>query len=189
MVVPRNGDQPCPTVNDEVVVRIYGDTPSNVVSAATNETDGENIFMLNTTVNLGPLAVIGFFETTTSLGQLAAGEYTALALVNYTAQGADGECQYLSGCGWEVDGVDYSEYGFESFDECNYLCDCPEGWVYCFVDPCLVETCPAYPDAECVADYCGGCFADFYVDGELVECNMQFGCTDPQANNYDPDAV
>ncbi len=227
-IIPAN-----PTANDEVVVRIFGDTPSNVLSASTYESDADDVFILNTAINLGPLAVIGFFETMTSLGQLPAGTYTAIADVDYgyadengeftvfdeqsvsmtftvlppeecmdlgeidfgdcdMAMGIaliNGECQYLSGYGWDVNGVDYSEYGFESFDECNYLCDCPEGWVYCFVDPCLVETCPAYPDAECVADYCGGCFADFYVEGELVECNMQFGCTDSQANNYNPDAV
>ena len=41
--------------------------------------------------------------------------------------------------------------------------------VACFVNPCDVNACPAYPDAECVADYCGGCNARFYdEDGTEV---------------------
>ncbi|GAH44745.1 unnamed protein product, partial [marine sediment metagenome] len=41
----------------------------------------------------------------------------------------DGQCSYLSGCGWEVDGVDYSAYGFESMADCANAC--PEN-VSCF---------------------------------------------------------
>ncbi len=35
---------------------------------------------------------------------------------------ADGSCQYISGCGWVVDGVDYSGAFFESMDECEEAC-------------------------------------------------------------------
>jgi hypothetical protein len=43
---------------------------------------------------------------------------------------------------------------------------------YCFVPPCLTATCPAYPGAECVNNYCGGCNAEFYVDNKQkqVKC-------------------
>ncbi|MFT5922163.1 MAG: hypothetical protein ACI8TS_001495, partial [Flavobacteriales bacterium] len=34
----------------------------------------------------------------------------------------EGECITLSGCGWEVGGIDYSPYSFPSFDECNASC-------------------------------------------------------------------
>ncbi|CAG5123263.1 unnamed protein product, partial [Candidula unifasciata] len=36
---------------------------------------------------------------------------------------------------------------------------CPDGNppVQCFVAPCTNKTCPAYPEAKCVEDYCGGC--------------------------------
>ncbi|NQU68834.1 MAG: hypothetical protein HQ510_12900 [Candidatus Marinimicrobia bacterium] len=44
--------------------------------------------------------------------------------------------------------------------------------VYCFIDPCEVTACEYYPDAECVSDYCGGCYANFYVDDELVDCAL-----------------
>ena len=75
---------------------------------------------------------------------------------------------------------------------CNYTaeeCDpalllCLET-VFCFVDPCLMAVCEAYPDADCIASYCGGCFADFYMDNEPVDCFL-YGCTDPDATNYNP---
>jgi hypothetical protein len=35
---------------------------------------------------------------------------------------ADGSCQYISGCGWDVDGIDYSGAFFESMDECELNC-------------------------------------------------------------------
>ena len=71
--------------------------------------------------------------------------------------------------------------------EIQILDDCPEGYVECLVDPCLVNSCPSYPNAECEANYCGGCYADYYINGELVDCesnecvdltNISFGpCT------------
>jgi len=50
--------------------------------------------------------------------------------------------------------------------------------VYCFVDPCLVSECSSYPDAECVANYCGGCWADYYLNGELLHCDSATDCVD-----------
>ena len=50
--------------------------------------------------------------------------------------------------------------------------------VYCFVDPCLVSECSSYPDAECVANYCGGCWADYYLNGELLDCDSSMNCVD-----------
>ena len=35
----------------------------------------------------------------------------------------DGECQGISGCGWEVDGVDYSDLFFDSYEDCQLECD------------------------------------------------------------------
>ena len=46
--------------------------------------------------------------------------------------------------------------------------------VNCLLDPCSVTSCPAHPDASCVADYCGGCNARFFdADGNEVteSCN------------------
>ncbi len=40
--------------------------------------------------------------------------------------------------------------------------------VSCFADPCMFATCPAHPDAVCVADYCGGCNARFFIGNNEV---------------------
>ena len=49
--------------------------------------------------------------------------------------------------------------------ECNFP-------VFCFADPCEVaEECQINTPVECVPNYCGGCYADFYdLDGTLVDC-------------------
>ena len=36
---------------------------------------------------------------------------------------SDGSCQHMSGCGWDVDGIDYSDTFFESIEECESICD------------------------------------------------------------------
>ena len=48
-------------------------------------------------------------------------------------------------------------------------CDYP---VSCFVEPCFVaEECEVNTPVDCVDNYCGGCYADFYdFDGNLVDC-------------------
>jgi hypothetical protein len=44
----------------------------------------------------------------------------------------------------------------------------------------LVEDCPAYPNADCEPNYCGGCYADFYIsNGELItDCDSMEVCAD-----------
>ena len=51
-------------------------------------------------------------------------------------------------------------------------CEMP---VNCFVDPCSVAPpCESNATVECVANYCGGCYADFYdFEGDLVDCYNQ----------------
>ena len=56
-------------------------------------------------------------------------------------------------------------------DECQMQVDC-------FADPCLVSECSSYPDAECVANYCGGCWADYYLNGDLIYCDSSTDCFD-----------
>ncbi len=50
-------------------------------------------------------------------------------------------------------------------EECWYPNDC-------FVDPCLVPPpCELNTTVECISNYCGGCYADFYdSNGNLVDC-------------------
>ena len=48
--------------------------------------------------------------------------------------------------------------------------------VSCLVDPCMVSECTSYPDTECVANYCDGCWADYYLNGELINCSSSVDC-------------
>ena len=36
----------------------------------------------------------------------------------------------------------------------------------------------SHPTAECIPNYCGGCWSDYYLDGELIECEVPEGCID-----------
>ncbi|XP_071098101.1 perlwapin-like [Haliotis cracherodii] len=47
---------------------------------------------------------------------------------------------------------------------------CPSGVtiVNCFVDPCMFAKCPSHPSATCRSNYCGGCNAEFYLDGKKI---------------------
>jgi len=42
--------------------------------------------------------------------------------------------------------------------------------VRCTADPCAVTPCPAYPKANCTANYCGGCYAIFTKNDHPVDC-------------------
>ena len=96
------------------------------------------------------------------------------------------DCVQLGGCGsTDFEGNDYSDYLFGSYQSCMETCPCLEGYVECFVDPCEVTDCPAYPNATCEADYCGGCNANFYENGEWVndECvELETNCGDGDLN-------
>ena len=90
------------------------------------------------------------------------------------------DCVQLGGCGSsDFEGNDYSEYLYWSYADCMNTCPCIEGYVQCFVDPCEVTDCPAFPYATCEADYCGGCNTNFYQNGELVndECGEPEACS------------
>ena len=50
--------------------------------------------------------------------------------------------------------------------------------VNCFANPCEISECTSYPDAECVANYCEGCWADYYLDGDLINCDLSMDCID-----------
>ncbi|CAF1053928.1 unnamed protein product [Rotaria sp. Silwood1] len=57
--------------------------------------------------------------------------------------------------------------------KCFRKSTCPHGRskVRCKKDPCQGATCPEYPDAECVPNYCGGCYAEWFTcDGRKVQC-------------------
>ena len=58
--------------------------------------------------------------------------------------------------------------------------------VDCFADPCEVSECISYPDAECVANYCEGCWADYYLNGELITCDLTMDCVDLTGIDFGP---
>jgi len=54
-------------------------------------------------------------------------------------------------------------------------CEIP---VDCFQDPCMEANCLAYPNAECISTYCGGCYADFYQNNDLItDCSTYSNCS------------
>ena len=57
------------------------------------------------------------------------------------------------------------------------LDDC-QNPVSCFVDPCSVSNCFSNSNAECVPNYCGGCYADYFVNDELIYCEPPAGVVD-----------
>ena len=58
--------------------------------------------------------------------------------------------------------------------------------VDCFADPCEVSECISSPDAECIANYCGGCWADYYLDGEQINCDLSMDCVDLTGIDFGP---
>ena len=56
--------------------------------------------------------------------------------------------------------------------------DCTQP-VNCVIDPCEVTACPAFPNATCRADFCGGCNARFFIQRQEVtdQCNEIAPCS------------
>ena len=65
----------------------------------------------------------------------------------------------------ECDAIEITEIILS--DECQYPVDC-------FSDPCLsASDCDLNTPVECISNYCGGCYADFYdLSGNLVNCSL-----------------
>jgi len=57
----------------------------------------------------------------------------------------------------------------------SYDCNLP---VDCFDDPCSISNCYSHPNAECIPNYCGGCWSDYFLDGNLMQCGVPEGCID-----------
>jgi len=81
-------------------------------------------------------------------------------------------------------GKDSGTYGYGNG---GYGNGCPPGvpMVQCFGNPCDLTDCPAYPNANCTANYCGGCHAIFTKNGQTVNCGCPPG-QPPVACTADP---
>ena len=69
---------------------------------------------------------------------------------------------------------------------------CPEGvpMMTCDGDPCSEASCPSHPSASCVANYCGGCRAEWFNGGSPVQCNAdQTGSVCNKRVNDTPNGV
>ena len=66
---------------------------------------------------------------------------------------------------WCIECSAYEINTIKLSDECQYPVDC-------WVDPCEVaDECQLNTPVECVSNYCGGCYSDFYdSDNNLVNC-------------------
>ena len=73
-----------------------------------------------------------------------------------------------------IDGIQIScvECTALQIQQINLSQDCESPFA-CFADPCEVaEECQLNTPVECIPNYCGGCYADFYdLENNLVDCN------------------
>ena len=76
--------------------------------------------------------------------------------------------RYVYVDGYQIECAECTALQVEGID---LLTDCNNP-VFCFVDPCEVgPECQLNTPVNCISNYCGGCFADYYdLEGNLVDC-------------------
>ena len=99
-----------------------------------------------------------------------------IALIN-------GSCSFLSGCGWEVDEVDYSVYAFETVESCVFSCDSQDCTDLAYTE--MNMGCNEVWDPVCGCDgetYSNACYA-LFLGGATSwtpgECEGGGDCIDP----------
>ena len=60
----------------------------------------------------------------------------------------------------------------EQCEEGTETCEDGTPIVQCFRDPCDGTSCPEFPEAECVSNFCGGCNFN-YIDANGVDVTRQ----------------
>ena len=99
---------------------------------------------------------------------------TYLLTGDVSRRGAGRRFLSINLCGFNVPWGSLTEgqkdFLFGRFFCCGDDCGCADGSrpVQCFVDPCEVSDCP---EGACEANYCGGCFAEWYTEGDQMVCN------------------
>lgn len=156
-------------------------------------------------------SVYSFENTGDCLAACGGGDCQDLAGVDFgvctMAMGValiNGDCVGLSGCGWVVDGVDYSVYSFESLEACQTTCgsSCTDlaGIDFGFCDMVMG---PAWVGGSCVElSGCGwvvdGVDYSVYSFASLEDCEASCGasCIDPSladplvdCNPFEPEPV
>ncbi|GIR89396.1 MAG: hypothetical protein CM15mP87_08880 [Candidatus Neomarinimicrobiota bacterium] len=55
--------------------------------------------------------------------------------------------------------------------------DCQQP-INCFSNPCSTSNCYSNQIAECIPNYCGSCWSDYFLDDNLIQCGVPEGCID-----------
>ncbi len=81
---------------------------------------------------------------------------------------------------WKALSADDLSFLRSRYNCCGDRCACTDGTqpVQCFVDPCNVSSC-GVSGAECQANYCGGCNAEWYDEGGSRVCESKCDYDDP----------
>jgi hypothetical protein len=89
----------------------------------------------------------------------------------------------IGSCSYNVAESDLTEHDLAFLNGrsvcCGDDCACADGreMAECFADPCQVA--PSCGEGACVANYCGGCNAEFYDEGGYAVCQTpDAGCTE-----------
>ena len=101
---------------------------------------------------------------------------------------ADATCvaDYCGGCNarWILNGQEVTDqcHGKKHCAVAKYIHEnsigCSDGSlpVTCLINPCKQASCPSINGATCVSNYCGGCKAEWFLNGHNVtdQCQGQF---------------
>ena len=153
-------------------------------------------------------ALIALIITTSAWGQIFVDPCMDLEDVDFgfcdMAMGigiVGGECVYISGCGWQVNGIDYTpafHTSFKSCEACLQQSDCVnlEGMDF---GECLAVLGIANIGGECTfligcTTYYAGVDYSFAIYNSMEECNSACienseGCTYSVALNFSPNAT
>ena len=77
----------------------------------------------------------------------------------------------------EGDSIDCTECVSIDVISIDIAYDCQQP-VNCFSNPCSTSNCYSNQIAECIPNYCGGCWSDYFLENNLIQCGVPEGCID-----------